>query len=440
MPIPIKFLFEDDNSALSNIHKMPDHEDITQMAAGWPNINVDLQDFPAINHPQIGTKEFSKDLNLVQKSFLRPTCQKNFLEISNQKPFMLFEKYVNKNNLNYDMTLLDDLNKDLANLVLTLKFKYNRLRPKKQMKLSDIQFPHKKITDNNSPSFPSGHSAHAYFNAKMIASEFPDHELKLRTLAEMISQSRLDLGKHYPSDVSFGKYVGEYCANKVNSNTRKTIKEQVSTKHLQSNYARQAIKRAEDKHNKSNNTTSYLDELCEFIIRSNSIERYPVSITESLEAAKSFLNGLPIKYCSDNKYIRSHLSALEEAAKYNNVDTPKKVCNVHQKLGSNVLERGEPGVLRDFEHYARSTGHSYTHPNNILKELLDWCQTTQYDDPFMRHIKYECIHPFSDGNGRSGRIVLASDLKFDLKVLNDMIGNDYIPLIVKYQDSVTKNK
>ena len=64
--------------------------------------------------------------------------------------------------------------------------------------------------------------------------------------------------------------------------------------------------------------------------------------------------------------------------------------------------------------------------DDILKKLLDWCDKTQNDDPFIRHVKYECIHPFSDGNGRSGRIILASDLNFDLKNLNDMIGNDYI--------------
>ena len=49
----------------------------------------------------------------------------------------------------------------------------------------------------------------------MISDKFPNHEMKLRTLADMIAQSRLDLGKHYPSDISFGKFIGEYCANKI---------------------------------------------------------------------------------------------------------------------------------------------------------------------------------------------------------------------------------
>ena len=105
-------------------------------------------------------------------------------------------------------------------------------------------------------------------------------------------------------------------------------------------------------------------------------------------------------------------------------------------MGTDVLERGEAGNLRDYEHYARTTGHQYTHPNDILRDLLSWCQYSKKDDPFLRHIKYECIHPFNDGNGRSGRIILASDLDFDFKTLNDLIGSDYIPQIVNYQDSV----
>ena len=143
--------------------------------------------------------------------------------------------------------------------------------------------------------------------------------------------------------------------------------------------------------------------------------------------------GLPVKYCTNNKYIRSHLDALDEALRVLPIDSPKKVQEVHGALGDDVLERGHCGVFRDFKHYARSTGYPYTDPNDIVNDVNDWSQSK--DEPFQRHIVYECIHPFSDGNGRSGRIIMASDLNFDFYKLNDLIGDNYINSIVEYQNS-----
>ena len=143
------------------------------------------------------------------------------------------------------------------------------------------------------------------------------------------------------------------------------------------------------------------------------------------------MSGIPVKYCTDNKYIRSHLDAIDEALKIDVVNTPKKVQDIHHALGDDVMERGKAGDFRDFSHFARSTGYPYSEPNHILKDVNDWCSL--HADPFMRHIVYECIHPFSDGNGRSGRIILLADLDYDLAKINDQIGHNYIQKLVEYQ-------
>jgi fido (protein-threonine AMPylation protein) len=122
------------------------------------------------------------------------------------------------------------------------------------------------------------------------------------------------------------------------------------------------------------------------------------------------------------------------AAQASPIDSVSKVINVHQALGQTVLERGESGVLRPFKHMA-GTGYQFSNPNEILVDLHHWCENTLDKDALERHIIYECIHPFSDGNGRSGRLIMAADLNFDFYKLNDLIGDNYINSIVDYQNS-----
>ncbi len=434
MPIPINNLFDDENSI--EIHCLPSLEDISDMSKRWNSIPVNISNIPVLDFPMFGTKEFSEDLDLLQKYFISPINSRHFLELSDKKPYDILKDYCQKNNLDLDFDKLYDLNDELSSLILTLKFKYNRPRPKKFMQQMNDSFPHERITSNKSPSYPSGHTAHAFFNCVIIAAMHPEHEMRLRSLAEQIGQSRIDLGKHYPSDVSYGRFIGEFIGKKYlnggESDSNQNVKEAVMTRENRK-IARNLLREAASNHDTKSLGTTYTDELCEFIIRSNAIERYHFPISDAYEAAKSFMHGLPVEYCTDNKYIRSHLSGLETASLLRLIDDPVKVQTLHAAMGADVLERGEPGVYRPFEHYARTTGHKYTHPNDILGELNLWCEKTKSIDPFSRHVLYECIHPFSDGNGRSGRLILAADLNFDLANLNDMIGDDYIDKIVDYQ-------
>ena len=175
-------------------------------------------------------------------------------------------------------------------LVLTLKFKYNRPRPKKFMQQMNDSFPHERITSNKSPSYPSGHTAHAFFNCVIIAAMHPDHEMRLRSLAEQIGQSRIDLGKHYPSDVSYGRFIGEFVGKKYLNggavDNKKDVKETVMTRENRK-IARNLLREAASNHDTKSLGTTYTDELCEFIIRSNAIERYHFPISDAYEAAKS---------------------------------------------------------------------------------------------------------------------------------------------------------
>jgi len=430
VPIPIAHLFDDDQ----DIHCYPTEKDIEKMSKGWHLIPLTMSDIPDVPPPEIGTKLHNQDILDVKQCFTNPVNNLNFLKESDKKTFKLFEKFCHDNRLRINVDHFKELNDQLSSLILNLKFMYNRPRPKKHMDSIHDTFPYERIQDMDSPSYPSGHTAHAFFNAGIISSLYPECSFDVKLLAEKIAQSRIDLGKHYPTDCAFGRYIGEAAAQacisgKVEENP--LIKEAKLTSE-QRKKARNVFRDAMKNHDTKSFGSTYIDELCEFIIQSNLIERYVVPTTEAFSAAKAFMRGLPVEYCTENKFIHSHLSALECASLLGNIDSPVKIQNIHLTLGQDVMERGIAGKFRDFDHYARNTGYQYTHPNNILNDINHWC-AKDFQDNFSRHVAYECIHPFSDCNGRSGRIILASDENFDFIKVNNLITSDYIPRIIKHQ-------
>jgi hypothetical protein len=110
------------------------------------------------------------------------------------------------------------------------------------------------------------------------------------------------------------------------------------------------------------------------------------------------------------------------------IDNNYKVVRIHECFLPAVLEKGKPGEFRNFSHMSRA-GIQFPEPYD-LNQKLNNCHALK-DKAWLRHLLYEYIHPFCDGNGRSGRIILSSDLDFNFSKVNQLIGKQYIPTIVK---------
>jgi len=155
-------------------------------------------------------------------------------------------------------------------------------------------------------------------------------------------------------------------------------------------------------------------DLIEFIVRSNAIEGYEVDPEEVVAA----LNGEPVY----DPHILSHLRGLSAAK---DSQTLESALEIHSAMGDNVLDSGASGFLRSGMEVKSQEGKDYA-PSNQIPEAMKWWENTSFSSPFERHVAYEVIHPFADGNGRSGRILMAADLGFDFKEVNRLIGKDYI--------------
>ena len=88
-------------------------------------------------------------------------------------------------------------------------------------------------------------------------------------------------------------------------------------------------------------------------------------------------------------------------------------------------------------------------PNQVSEEmgkLLDWYEQQEKNLDVLAefHARYETIHPFQDGNGRTGRMILFREclINPDLKpfIILDVNGEKYINGLKEYRENQKTEK
>ena len=105
---------------------------------------------------------------------------------------------------------LREIVSEAANLVLELKFHYNRPRPFQEAKrLGKKDFKREPSETAKTPSYPSGHTAQSRMLAKILGNLFPEHQTAFLDISIDCSLSREHGGVHFKSDNDFGTQVGD---------------------------------------------------------------------------------------------------------------------------------------------------------------------------------------------------------------------------------------
>lgn len=130
--------------------------------------------------------------------------------------------------------------------------------------------------------------------------------------------------------------------------------------------------------------------------------------------------------------------------------TQKLIKQFHYELKSGVFEdRANGYAIGDYKKRPNMIGiYQTVCPENVIQEmylLMDWYRNQNADISILAefHARYESIHPFQDGNGRTGRLIVFREcLKNGIVpvVIENANRNEYLEALKEYREEKILNK
>jgi len=191
-------------------------------------------------------------------------------------------------------------------------------------------------------------------------------------------------------------------------------------------------------------------EIVESVYNSNAIENSTLSLKETEKILLSMEVGrsLDIREVYEAKNLARVMEYVRAKASTENISL-KLILGLHQMLLSGIDET-IAGRLRQANEYVRISSHIAPAPEHI-ERLLDQAlvdynsdQQSFFSDKIARfHLEFERIHPFNDGNGRIGRVLINYQLlrlNFPSVIIRNKTKSHYYAAFLDYQDDKDPKK
>lgn len=122
-------------------------------------------------------------------------------------------------------------------------------------------------------------------------------------------------------------------------------------------------------------------------------------------------HGLPAEPSRAKREVLNYLAGLRYVERHADKKrvTHRDVFKLHTTLAAEVMDQGDAGRYRDIQVYVgRYTPPGPQQVHELMAELLAWWNGPSREwspviSSAILHYQFEAIHPFADGNGRTGR-------------------------------------
>lgn len=190
-------------------------------------------------------------------------------------------------------------------------------------------------------------------------------------------------------------------------------------------------------------------ELPESVYNSNAIENSTLSIseTEKILLDMEVSRNVSVREIFEAKNLATVFGYIKEKVRNNNINK-ELILLLHKMLISNINEdiagrfRKQNEYVRVGTHIAPAPEHIESMMDSLLSDYSTYTEEYFIDKIAKFHLEFETIHPFCDGNGRIGRVLINYQLMqygFPPIIIRDKEKSFYYKSFGEYRNSNKKN-
>jgi len=204
---------------MSGIDKTWTGEDTNDHLHGWykemglmeegTNYNGILVPYP----PPV--EERLKELEAISSQYKNRYNDESIQSLLDENMEGAFDSVVMSAGAGSHIDLINALKSEIVPIIKHHKEHFSTPRPHELAQQYEIPFEYDFLETAQTPSYPSGHTAQAYYTAIKLSAIFPQLKDQLFTLAKMIEEARIDRGVHFPSDNTGGIVLAQKLAGLI---------------------------------------------------------------------------------------------------------------------------------------------------------------------------------------------------------------------------------